>query len=192
MLMARPHTRRPDFKSIARYQKDIGSFTATNLLLSVLLQKTLHLSQPVAECEARLATIQSSDRQFPMLTRATVTSSKTVDFSFRGPLGFEAHTVLLSVESNEPHQYGFESAGGNIDLMGIVDFIEIRPTCTEVTLAVHYEIRNKMYAWLNGRSRFVDTFVIAELRRIRTHFEGITASYLERAPVMPMFQTAAA
>ena len=35
-----------------------------------------------------------------MVTRATVTSSKTVDFSFRGPLGFEAHTVLLSVDSD--------------------------------------------------------------------------------------------
>lgn len=158
----------------------------------MLLQKTLHLSKPVAECEALLASIPSYGRQFPMVTRATVTSSKTVDFSFRGPLGFDAHTVLLSVESDVPHQYAFESAGGNIDLMGIVDFTEIRPTCTEVTLAVHYEIRNKSYAWLNERERFVDTFVTAELRSIRTHFEGIAARYLERAPVVPMFQTAAA
>ena len=72
-----------------------------------------------------------------MVTRATVTSSKTADFSFRGPLGFEAHTVLLSVESDSPDQYTFESVGGNINLMGIVDFAEIRPNCTEVTLAVH-------------------------------------------------------
>lgn len=79
-----------------------------------------------------------------MVTKATVPSSKTVEVSFRGPLGFEAHTVLLSVESDVPNQYAFESAGGNIDLMGIVDFAEIRPTCTEVTFAVHYEIRNKL------------------------------------------------
>ena len=158
----------------------------------MLLQKILHLNQPVAECQARLASIRSYRGQFHRVTRATVTSSKTVDFSFRGPLGFEAHTVLLSVESNVRNQYAFESAGGNIDLMGIVDFTEIRPTCTEVTLALHYEIRNKLFAWLNRRSRFVDTFVTAELRSIRTHFEGIAASYLERAPVMPMFQTAAA
>jgi hypothetical protein len=100
----------------------------------MLLQKTLHMSQPVAECKAHLASIQSNRRQFLMVTRATVTSSKTVDFSFRGPLGFEAHTLLLSVESDVPNQYAFESAGGNIDLTGIVDFTEIRPTCTEVTL----------------------------------------------------------
>ena len=121
-----------------------------------------------------------------------MTSSKTVDFSFRGPLGFEAHTVLLSVESDSPDQYTFESVGGNINLMGIVDFAEIRPNCTEVTLAVHYEIRNKLFAWLDRRARFVDTFVTAELRSIRAHFEGIAASYLERAPVLPMFQTATA
>ena len=59
-------------------------------------------------------------------------------------------------------------------------------------MAVHYEIRNKLFAWLNRASRFVDTFVTAELRSIRTHFEGIAASHLERAPIVPMFQTAAA
>ena len=103
-----------------------------------------------------------------MVIRATVTSSKTADFSFRGPLGFKAHTVFLSVESDSPGQYAFESAGGKIGLMGIVDFAEIRPNCTEVTLAVHYEIRNKLFAWLDRRSRFLDTFVTAELRSIRS------------------------
>jgi uncharacterized membrane protein len=160
--------------------------------MPMLLRKTLHMSQPLGECKARLASIQSYRRQFLMVTRATVTSSKTVDFSFRGPLGFEAHTVLLSVESDSPNQYAFESVGGNINLMGIVDFAEIRPNCTEVTLAVHYEIKNKAFAWLDRRLRFVDSFVTADLRSIRAHFEGIAASYLEHERVMPMLQTAAA
>jgi uncharacterized membrane protein len=158
----------------------------------MLLQKTLHMSQPLAECRARLASIQSYRRQFLMVTRATVTSSKTVDFSFRGPLGFEAHTVVLSVESDSPDQYAFESVGGNVDLMGIVDFVEIRPNCTEITLAVHYEIRNKLFALLDRRLHFVDSFVTAELRSVRAHFEGIAASYLEHARVMPLLQTAPA
>ena len=125
-----------------------------------------------------------------MVTRATVTSSKTVDFSFRGPFGFEAHTVLLSVDGDSPNQYAFESVGGNIAIMGIVDFAEIRPSCTEVTLAVHYDIKNKFFAWLDRRLRFVDSFVTAELRSIRAHFEGIAASYLDHARVMPVLQTA--
>jgi uncharacterized membrane protein len=126
-----------------------------------------------------------------MVTRATVTSSKTVDFSFRGPLGFEAHTVLLSVDSDSRDQYAFESVGGNINLMGIVDFAEIRSNCTEITVAVHYEIKNTLFAWLDRRLHFFDSFVTAELRSIRAHFEGIAASYVEHAPVLPMFQTAA-
>jgi len=146
----------------------------------------------MAECKARLASIQSYRRQFLMVTRATVTSSKTVDFSFRGPLGFEAHTVLLSVVSVSLKKKAFESVGRNINLMGIVDFAEIRPNCTEVTLAVHYEIRNKPFAWLDRRLQFVDSFVTAELRSIRAHFEGIAASYLEHARIMPVLQTAAA
>src|SRR2546428_12181117 len=130
-------------------------------LIRMLLQKTLHMRQPLPECKARLASIQSYRRQFLMVTRATVTSSKTVDFSFRGPFGFEAHTVLLSVESDSPDQYAFESVGGNIALMGIVDFAQIRPNCTEVTLAVHYEIRNQLVGWLDRGLQFVDSLLAA-------------------------------
>src|SRR5215211_1883527 len=98
-----------------------------NTSTTMLLQKTLHMSQSLDECKSRLASIQSYRRQFVMVTKATVTSSKTVDFSFRGPLGFEARTVLLSVESDAPDQFAFESSGGNLDVMGLVEFTEIRP-----------------------------------------------------------------
>src|SRR5881392_3756110 len=156
----------------------------------MLLEKTLHMSQPLAECKARLASIQSYRRQFLMVTKATVTSSKTVDFSFRGPFNFQARTVLLAVDSESPDEVAFESVGGNIELMGLADFTEVRPNCTEVTLAVHYEIKNKLFAWLDRRLHFVDSFVTAELRSIRAHFEGIRSSYLERARVMPVLQAA--
>src|SRR2546421_4448671 len=155
----------------------------------MLLQKTLHMGQSMAECKARLASIHSYRRQFLMVTKATVTSSKTVDFSFRGPLGFKAHTVLLAVDGESSDQHAFESVGGNIDLMGLVDFAEIRPNCTEVTLAVHYEIKNKLFAWLDRRLHFVDAFMTSELRSIRAHFEGIAVPYVERAPILPMFET---
>jgi hypothetical protein len=158
----------------------------------MLLQKTLHMSQPLAECKARLASIHSYRRQFLMVTKATVTSSKTVDFSFRGPFGFKAHTVLLAADSESPGQYAFESVGGNIDLMGLVDFAEIRSSWTEITLAVHYEIKNKLFAWIDRHFHFVDAFVTAELRCIRSHFEAIARPYLEPAPPMTMFQPAAA
>src|SRR5450755_226140 len=163
-----------------------------NNLIHMLLQKTLHMSQSLAECKTRLSSIQSYRRQFLMVTKATVTSSKTVDFSFRGPLGFEARTVLLAADSDSPNQFAFESTGGNIDLMGIVDFTEIRPSCTEVTLAVHYEIKNKLFAWLDRRFHFVDAFVTSELRSIRAHFEGIAAPVVERAPMLSMYETATA
>ena len=158
----------------------------------MLLEKTLHMSQPLAECKARLASIHSYRRQFVMVTKATVTSSKTVDFCFRGPLEFKAHTVLMSVDSQQPNEVAFESVGGNIDLLGLVAFEAVRPNCTEVTMAVHYEIKNKFFAWLDQRLHFVDAFVNSELRSIRAHFEGIAAQYVERVPLMPMLETATA
>jgi uncharacterized membrane protein len=158
----------------------------------MLLEKTFHMCQSLAESKARLTSIQSYKRQFVMVTKATVTSSKTVDFSFRGPLGFEAHTVLLGVDSDSIDQVAFESVGGNLDVVGLVDFTEIRPNCTEITLAIHYRIKNRLFAWLDRRFGFVDAFINAELRSIRAHFEGIATPYVERMPIMPLFETAAA
>ena len=76
--------------------------------------------------------------------------------------------------------------------MGLVDFTEVRPQCTEVTMAVHYEIKNKLFAWLDRRLHFVDAFVTSELRSIRSHFEGIATPYVEQMPMMSMFETAVA
>jgi len=159
-----------------------------NLINLMLLQKTLHMSQSLEECKSRLASIHSYRRQFVMVTKAMVTSSKTLDFSFRGPLGFEARTVLATIGSNSPDQIAFESWGGNIDLMGLIEFEEVRPNCTEINFAVHYEIKNKRYAWLDRRLGFVDALLTSELRSLRSHFEGIAAPVRERAPVFGMFE----
>jgi hypothetical protein len=158
----------------------------------MLLEKTFHMSQSLAESKARLTSIQSYRRQFVMVTKATVTSSKTVDFSFRGPLGFDARTVLLAADSGAADQLAFESVGGNIEVIGLVDFAQIRSNCTEITLAIHYKIKNRLFAWLDRQFGFVDTFVNAELRSIRAHFEGIATPYVERTPIVPMFETAVA
>ena len=147
-----------------------------------MLQKTLHMSLPLDECRARLANIPSYRRHLSMVTEATVTSSRTLDFSFRGPLGFEAKTVMAAVQTDSPLQSAFESWGGNVDVMGLVDFDEVRPDCTEVTIAVHYEIQNKLYAWLDRKFGFVDAFFTAELRRMRSHFEGVAAPVVVREP----------
>ncbi|MEP7015335.1 MAG: hypothetical protein ABI925_07845 [Verrucomicrobiota bacterium] len=150
------------------------------------------MNKSLADCQRSLASIQSYRRQFLMVTKATVTSSKTVDFSFRGPLGFKTHTVLLAVDGESPDQFAFESVGGNIELVGLVDFTEILPGCTEITLALHYEIQNKVFAWLDRRLHFVDAFVTAELRSIRSHFERSAAHHREHELLMPMWETAAA
>ena len=158
----------------------------------MLLEKTFHMGQPLDESKAQLTSIQSYKRQFLMVTKATVTSSKTVDFSFRGPLGFEARTTLLAVDCHSDDQFAFESGAGNIEVIGLVDFTEIRPNCTEITIAIHYKIKNRLFALLDRHLHFVDTFINAELRSVRAHFEGITTSYAERMPIMPLFKTAAA
>ena len=158
----------------------------------MLLQKILHMSQSLEECQRRLASIQSYRRQFVRVTKSTVTSSKTIDFRFRGPLGFEAHTTITAVECDSPGQFAFESWGGNLNLVCLVEFEEVRPDCTEVTLAVHYGIKNRVYAWLDRKFGFVDTFLTSELRSLRAHFEGIAAPVKDRSRELGMLEPVSA
>jgi hypothetical protein len=150
------------------------------------------MSQSLDECKSRLAGIQSYRRQLVMVTNATITSSKTLDFAFRGPLGFEAHTIVTAIEGDTPDQFAFESWGGNLDLMGLVEFEEVRPGCTEVCFAVHYEIKNRFYAWLDRRIGLIESFLNRELRSIRAHFEGIAAPVADRMPYYGLLETASA
>jgi uncharacterized membrane protein len=107
-------------------------------------------------------------------------------------LGFEARTVLSAVESGSEDRMAFESIGGNLEVVGLAEFTEIRPKCTEVSLALHYEIKSKLFAWLDRRFGFVDAFVNSVLRSIRAHFEGIATPVVERVAVLPVYEPAAA
>ena len=181
---ARWECRKRDNNQIGDYQETVNSDP-------MVIQKTLHVNQTLEECKTRLVSIQSYRRHFAMVPKATITSSKAVDFSFRGPLGFEGRTVLLSVESESPNQMAFESIGGNLDVMGLAEFAEIRPNCTEVTLALHCQFKNRLFAWLDRRFHFMEAFVTSELRSIRAHFEELAAPRVqrERAPMLSMLAT---
>ena len=76
--------------------------------------------------------------------------------------------------------------------MGLIDFEKVRPDCTEMTLAVHYEIKNRLYAWLDRRFGFIDRFLTAELRSLRAHFEAIAAPVKERSPGYAMLEPVSA
>src|SRR5260370_563910 len=101
-------------------------------------------------------------------------------------------TTLLAVDSFQDEHCGVARAGGNFEGLGLAVFPEIRPARPEFPPATHYQIKNRLFAWLDRHLHFVDTFVNAELRSIRAHFEGIATSYVERMPIVPLFETAAA
>src|SRR5213075_1331681 len=100
----------------------------------MLLQKTLHMAQPLSDCKSRLANIHSYRRQFVMVTRATITSSRTVDFSFRGPLGFEGHTVLLAVENDSPDELAFNRSAA----ISTCWELSILPKCVRIALRLRW------------------------------------------------------
>jgi hypothetical protein len=57
---------------------------------------------------------------------------------------------------------------------------------------VHYEIKNRFYAWLDRRIGLIESFLNRELRSIRAHFEGIAAPVADRMPYYGLLEPASA
>jgi len=59
-------------------------------------------------------------------------------------------------------------------------------------LALHYDIKNKFYAWVDRKFGLIDRFLTTELRSLRSHFEGIAAPVSERPPMYAVLEPASA
>jgi len=127
------------------------------LLKAVLKTYSMLLKKPTHEPalpDAKLVCQHSNHiASVLMVTRATVTSSKTVDFSFRGHW-LEAHTVFLSSTAIR-RQYAFESVAEYCS-MGIVDFVKSVQTAQSHVRRT-LQIKIKTVAWLDRRLHFVDS-----------------------------------
>ncbi len=141
----------------------------------MMLHKTFHMNQSVGETKRRLANVSSYRHHLDGVEKADVSENGMSRWSLSMPLGFRADFVLSEVPSDDVNTVVFKSVEGDLEIMGMVSFHAIKNNLTEVDLVINYESASPMFNLLDRMLNVGDHFLINQLRRVRTHFEGIAA-----------------
>jgi len=136
----------------------------------MLIQKTFHLHALQEVAKTRLTDLAGYRRQFADVEVAVMTPEGKVHFVFRLPWGFRADVELTQLPGENPAQTLFRSTRGNVEVLGVLEYFQIRPSLTEVVLTLDYTIVSPLFRLIDRWGSGVDRFLNRQLERLETHF----------------------
>jgi hypothetical protein len=134
----------------------------------MLIQKIFHLCQPVAEARERLrelGTCKSSEKDFEV-TCTRIEPEGIGRLEFKIAHGQQVSADIEEVPGDDPNRILFRSAGGAVNLAGMVELFPIRPNLTEAVLTVEYEAVSPVQKAIEAMSTGLDRFLNRQLARI--------------------------
>jgi hypothetical protein len=138
----------------------------------MLLQKTFHLPALREVAQERLANLPSYRRQLFRVEQAVVSAEGSAHFVARLPGGFRGDVELVRVAGGNTAQILFRSSGGNVEMLGVLEYFQIRPSLTEVVLTLDYTICPWFYRWLDALGHCMDRFLNRQLEQVEAAFYG--------------------
>lgn len=136
----------------------------------MLIQKTFHLHMLQEAAKAQLGNLPGYRRQFAGVELAVLTPEGGAHFVFELPWGFRADIELVRLPCENPAQTLFRSMGGNVEVIGVLEFFQIRPNLTEIVLTLDYTIGSPVFRMIDRFGHGVDRFLNRQLERLETHF----------------------
>ena len=149
----------------------------------MMLHKIFHMNQSVSETKRRLADVSGYRHHLDGLERADKKADGASQWRLLLPLGFRADFSLTTTAAEDPNTVVFKSEGGELEIVGMVTFQQIKSDLTEIDITVNYESSSPLFNVLDRALKVGDHFLVNQLRRIRAHFEGIAAPAPRRSPV---------
>ena len=149
----------------------------------MMLHKIFHMNQSISETKRRLADVSGYRHHLDGLERADKKANGISQWCLLLPLGFRADFALNAVATDNPNAIAFKSEGGNLEVIGLVTFQQIKPNLTEVDITLNYESSSPLFNVLDRALKIGDHFLVNQLRRVRAHFEGIAAPAPRRETV---------
>lgn len=138
----------------------------------MLVQKTFHLPALRETAQARLADLRGYCHWLANLELAEAPGDGSAHFAARLPGGFRADVELVRVDGGNSAQTLFKSSRGNVEIIGIIEYFQIRPGLTEVVLTLDYTIQPWFFRWLDCVTHSVDRFLNHQLERVEAAFPG--------------------
>lgn len=147
----------------------------------MLLQKTFHLPAFREAAQARLANLRDYHQQLTNMEVTVVSGEGRAHFVARLPGGFRADVELVRVPGGNSAQTLFRSSRGNIEILGVLEYFQIRPGLTEVVLTLDYTIEPRFFRWLDWVAHNMDRFLNRELAHVEAAFCSTGRSRRARA-----------
>ncbi|XHR28985.1 MAG: hypothetical protein ACFUZC_00160 [Chthoniobacteraceae bacterium] len=139
----------------------------------MLLQKTFHLPASREAAQARLADLPGYRRELAKFDLAVVSPEGRAHFVARLPGGFRADVELEKVPGGNGAQTLFRSSGGNVEILGVLEFFSIRPGLTEVVITLDYLIGPFFFRCVDRFGHCMDRFLNRELERVEAALSGV-------------------
>ncbi|MDD5349600.1 MAG: hypothetical protein PHQ12_05265 [Chthoniobacteraceae bacterium] len=136
----------------------------------MLIQKTFHLHLMPEAARARLQNLAGYRHELVHVETAACTPEGSAHFVFRLPWGFRADVELVRLPSEHPAQTLFRSRRGNIEVLGVLEYFQIRPSLTEIVLTLDYTIGPVCARWIDQMAHGLDRFLNRELECLERAF----------------------
>ena len=136
----------------------------------MLIQKTFHLHAPTEVAKARLQDLAGYRRHFENVELAVVTPEGKAHFVFRLPWGFHGDVELTQLLGENPAQTLFRSTRGNMTVLGVLEYFQIRPSLTEIVLTLDYTINSPLFRLIDRFGGSMDAFLNRQLECLEIHF----------------------
>ena len=153
----------------------------------MLVQKTFHMHVAPEVAKEKLSGLAEYYRSCTNFDRFAVDPEGFAHLEFRIACGFRGSVDLIEVPTKNPSQTMFRSRNGNMEIMGVLEYFQIKPELTEVVLTVDYTIVSPIFQVLDYLFGGVDRFLNRQLQRVEMYFNqpvsGIRADTNLRHPI---------
>jgi len=137
----------------------------------MLIQKTFHLGMRSEAARAKLCDLREYRHDLSGVERAAVAEDEgCMHIEFRLPYGFHGNVDLARELGENPAQILFRSRDGNLEVLGVLEFFEIKPELTEIVLTVDYTIDSPFFRLLDYLAHSMERFINEQIERVEAHF----------------------
>jgi hypothetical protein len=138
----------------------------------MLIEKVFHLKTNLEEAKSRLSKIRHYRRHLDGVEAANVSADGVGNFRFDIGLGIHASLELTELANDSRDVKLFRSTGGDLDMVGSLEFVPIKPKLTEVVLTLDYRYKSMVSQMVDQCTGMTDSFLNRQLRRLETHLDG--------------------
>jgi hypothetical protein len=134
----------------------------------MLIHKIFHLRQPVAEARERLlelGTFTSSEKDFEVQC-SRIEPEGVGRLEFKSRQGERVSADIEELPGDDPNRILFRSVKGTVELAGMIELYQIRPSLTEAVLTVDYDAASPWLKAIEAMSITLDRFLNRQLHRI--------------------------